>query len=240
MPRISEFTGKYQAYAEAEEHNMDILLDENEIRILGCLIEKEMTTPDYYPLSLNALLSACNQKSNRNPVVTFDEATAEKGIDSLQQKGFVRLTHAAGSRVPKYLHTFLDRFDLSGQEMAILCELMLRGPQTAGELRTHAGRITPIERLESLDNILQALMNQVPALVVRLEREQGRKERRYMHLLSGEPSAEQNKPLSLTGEKPAGVHAQEERIVRLEEELRQLREELDKLKNTLDELMSQS
>ena len=239
MPRIPEFTGKYQAYAEAEEHNMDILLDENEVRILGCLIEKEMTTPDYYPLSLNALLSACNQKSNRNPVVTFDEATAEKGIDSLQQKGFVRLTHAAGSRVPKYLHTFLDRFDLSGQEMAILCELMLRGPQTAGELRTHAGRITPIERLESLDNILQALMNQVPALVVRLEREQGRKERRYMHLLSGEPSAEQNKPLSLTGEKSPVAHAQEDRIARLEEELRQVREELIELKNTLDELKSQ-
>jgi uncharacterized protein YceH (UPF0502 family) len=218
---------------------MEILLDDNEVRILGCLIEKEMTTPDYYPLSLNALVSACNQKSNRNPVVTFDEATVEQGIGSLLQKGLVRLTHASGSRVPKYLHAFLDRFDLSGREMAVLCELMVRGPQTAGELRTHAGRITPIERLEAIDTILQTLMDQAPPLVVRLEREHGRKERRYIHLLSGMPSAEEKEPRPLPGG-IAPAPAQEERIARIEEELRQVREELDEMRTALEGLRSRS
>ena len=240
MPRIPEFTGKYQAYAEPEEHDMDITLDENEVRILGCLIEKEMTTPDYYPLSLNALVTACNQKSNRDPVVSYDEPTVEKGLKGLREKGFAQVTHASGSRVPKYLHSFLGRFDLSGQEMAVLCELMVRGPQTAGELRVHAGRITPIEHLEAVDNILQTLMDQIPPLVLRLEREQGRKERRYTHLLSGKPSAVVKQLLSPPGEKTPVAPAQEERIARLEEELRQVREELKEMKNILDAWRSQS
>src|SRR4030042_4264010 len=103
---------------------MDIVLDDPEVRILGCLIEKEMTTPEYYPLSLNALTNACNQKSSRNPVVSYDETAVTKALDRLQEKGFVRKTLSAGSRVTKYLHTVLERFDLSRQEMAILCELM--------------------------------------------------------------------------------------------------------------------
>ena len=127
---------------------MDIILDDAEVRILGCLVEKELTTPEYYPLSLNSLTNACNQKSNRCPVVSLDEADVSKGLEGLQEKGLARKTLTAGSRVTKYLHTILDRFDLSKQEIAILCELMLRGPQTMGELRTHAERMSPFEGLE--------------------------------------------------------------------------------------------
>jgi len=214
---------------------MEAMLSEAEVRILGCLIEKEMTTPDHYPLSLNALINACNQKSNRNPVTAFDEATVEKGLDSLQVKGFTQVTHAAGSRVPKYLHTFLDKFDLSGQELAVLCELMLRGPQTMGELRAHAERISAIENLETIARILQTLMDQVPSLVVRLEREPGRKERRYMHLLSGEPVAGNTEPSPSSEEKLLNAYAAADRISKLEEELRLVREELEGIKKLFTE-----
>jgi hypothetical protein len=214
---------------------METILSEAEVRILGCLIEKEMTTPDHYPLSLNALINACNQKSNRNPVTAFDEATVEKGLDSLQVKGFTQVTHAAGSRVSKYLHTFLDKFDLSGQELAVLCELMLRGPQTMGELRAHAERITAIENLETVDRILQTLMDQIPSLVVRMEREPGRKERRYMHLLSGEPVAGHMEPSHPSEEKLLNAYAAADRISKLEEELRLVREELEGIKKLFAE-----
>jgi len=217
---------------------MATVLNEAEVRILGCLIEKEMTTPDYYPLSLNALVTACNQKSNRDPVVSYDEATVEKGLKLLEEKGFAQVTHAAGSRVAKYLHAFLDRFDLSGQEMAVLCELMVRGPQTLGEIRTHTERISVCESLEAVDRILQTLMDQVPPLVVRLEREPGRKERRYMHLLSGESVPDHKDQSTANEEKPLKAHPAEERIARLEEELKQVREELGEMKRALDEFSS--
>ncbi|HYQ47682.1 MAG TPA: DUF480 domain-containing protein, partial [Thermodesulfovibrionales bacterium] len=187
---------------------------------------------------LNAVVTACNQKSNRDPVVTLDETTVEKGLDGLQQKGLVRVTYAAGSRVPKYLHTFLDRFDLSAREMAVLCELMIRGPQTTGELRTHAGRISPIESLEAVEIILQTLAGQSPPLVARLEREPGKKERRFMHLLSGIPSEDKGSPAS-HGERSLTAHTVEDRIAHFEEELRQIREELTTMKNELDKLRSQ-
>src|SRR5512137_2739269 len=120
---------------------MDIVLSDVEARVLGCLIEKEMTTPEYYPLSLNALTAACNQKSNRSPVVAYDETTVAEKLDGLRQKGLAAKMQAPGSRVAKYLHAMLDRFDLSRQELAVLCELMLRGPQTSGELRSRAERL---------------------------------------------------------------------------------------------------
>ena len=217
---------------------METVLNETEVRILGCLIEKEMTTPDYYPLSLNALINACNQKSNRNPVTAFDEATVGKGIESLKAKGFAEVTHA-GSRVPKYLHTVLDKFDLSAQELAVLCELMLRGAQTTGELRAHAGRISPIGDLETVERILLTLMDQAPSLVVHLEREPGRKERRYMHLLSGEPVAGQPEPPYPSEQNLLNPHAVEDRIAQLEEELCQVREELAGIKKLFAEFAAQ-
>ncbi len=218
---------------------METVLSESEARILGCLIEKEMTTPDYYPLSLNALTNACNQKSNRKPVTAFDEATVQEGLDSLKVKGLAQVTLAAGSRVPKYLHKFLDKFDLSAQELAVLCELMVRGPQTLGELRAHAERMAPMGNLETLEQNLQSLMDQSPPLIVRLEREPGRKERRYIHLLSGEPVAGHAEPLHRSEEQLLNAHAAQDRIEKLEEELRQVRDELVELKRLFAELRSQ-
>jgi len=212
---------------------MDIVLNESEVRILGCLIEKEMTTPEYYPLSSNSLTNACNQKSNRDPVLIYEEAVVSLGLDSLLEKGLARKTHTAGSRVPKYLHTVLDKFDLSGQEMAILCELMLRGPQTVGEIRTHAERMSPFHSLEEVEKNLRALIDYDPALAIKLPRESGRKECRYMHLFSG----------SIVQDLPAGSTAYrtpaEERISRLEEETARLRSELEDFKQTFAEFKSQ-
>jgi len=208
---------------------MDIILNEPEVRILGCLIEKEMTTPEYYPLSLNSLTNACNQKSNRNPMTSYEENSVSDRLDSLQEKGLVRKTLTAGSRVTKYLHTVLDRFDLSRQEMAILCELLLRGPQTVGELRTHAERMTPFEGLEEVEKNLQALLDYDTALVLKLPRESGRKECRFMHLFSGDISKEKVVP---------DISA-EERIRRVEEETARLKSDLEELKQSFTEFKSQ-
>jgi uncharacterized protein len=214
---------------------MDIVLDNTEVRILGCLIEKEMTTPEYYPLSLNALMNACNQKSNRSPVVSYDEITVTHGVDSLHGKRLVQKTLTAGSRVQKYIHSFLDMFDLSRQELAVLCDLMLRGPQTIGEIRSHTERMTPFESLEEVEQILRGLMEHDPALVMLLPREPGRKESRYIHFLSGGSYAEDR-----TSE-PANDRTLRlnERIVSLEEEVVRLRTELDGLKQTLSGFKAQ-
>lgn len=217
---------------------MDIVLDDSEARILGCLIEKELATPDYYPLSLNALTNACNQKSNRDPIVSYDETAVARGLDSLQEKGLARKTHMPGSRVPKYLHMVLDRFDLSRKEMAILCELMLRGPQTIGEIRSHAERMSAFENLEEVDKILQGLEEHDPPLAAKLPRETGRKECRYMHLFSGGISAEiAAHDLPVEPEAP-GI-TPHGRITRLEEELAKLRGELEELKQAFAEFKSQ-
>lgn len=217
---------------------MDTVLDDSEVRILGCLIEKEMTTPEYYPLSPNALINACNQKSNRYPVVFYDEIAVAHGLDSLDKNGLARKTLTPGSRVPKYLHTVLDRFDLSRQEMAILCELMLRGPQTVGEIRSRAERMAAFENPEGVEKALQGLMDQDPPLTIKLPRETGRKECRYMHLFSGgigRETAEHQSPVS--PEVPR-VPA-EERIAGLEDEIVKLRSELEELKKAFAEFRSQ-
>ncbi len=213
---------------------MDIVFDEVEVRILGCLIEKEMTTPEYYPLSLNALTNACNQKSNRNPLVSYDETVVARGLESLQEKGFIRKTHTPGSRVPKYLHATLERFDLSRQEMAVLCELMLRGPQTVGEIRGRSERMAAFESLEEVERTLQGMTDHDPPLAIKLQRETGRKECRYMHLFSGSIAAEK-KAYDLPAESDT-VH---DRIIRLEEEIARLRSELEELKQAFAEFKSQ-
>ncbi len=162
---------------------MEWKLSPVEVRVLGCLVEKEITTPEYYPLSLNALVNACNQKSNRNPVTAYTEADVEQTLASLQKQGFIMALHEAGSRVMKYRHVFGEKVDVGPEGVAILCELMLRGPQTVGELRNRAERMRHFESLESVDAVLQELAGS--GFVVRLPREPGRKESRYAHLLSG-------------------------------------------------------
>ncbi|PNX50584.1 MAG: hypothetical protein BV458_12945 [Thermoplasmata archaeon M9B2D] len=211
---------------------MDFTLNEKEARILGCLIEKEMTTPEYYPLSLNALTNACNQKSNRNPVVSYDEQTVVQGLDNLRSKGLARETHSSSSRVPKYAHAFLDRFDLSRQEVSILCELLLRGPQTPGELRTRAGRMSPFDSLGEVMNLLTGLMEHAPPFVKRLPREPGRKEQRYAHLFSGDVVPEQS-----TDQTPVEISDEQgelsDRVRKLEEEVALLRSEIEEIRKSL-------
>jgi len=163
-------------------------LSETEIRVLGCLVEKEYTTPDYYPLTLNSLVHACNQKSNRDPVVNYDETTVEKALRGLQEKNLSLTEYLeAGTRVLKYGNRFADHFKLSRGETAILCELMLRGPQTPGELHSRAERMCPISSLNDVMEILKKLTVRTPPLIAYLPRQPGRKEIRYTHLFSGEP-----------------------------------------------------
>jgi len=203
---------------------MDPTLDPEEIRILGSLLEKEITTPEYYPLSVNGLLNACNQKSNRDPVVHFGEETLERALYTLRDKGLLLSITGAGSRVPKYGHRISEKFNLGRRELAVLCELMLRGPQTLGELRTRAERMHPFGDLAEVESVLDHMSE----LVTKLPRRLGEKEARYAHLLSGEPPVSAPGPASAAT--PPGPPAQSGRIGALEAEIAQLRRELEDLK----------
>jgi uncharacterized protein YceH (UPF0502 family) len=200
---------------------VDLTLHPVEARVLSSLIEKEITTPEYYPLSLNALINACNQKSNRDPVVSYDEETVSQAIDLLRNKGLATIITGAGSRVPKYAHRFSEKLNLGRREIAILCELMLRGPQTVGELRTRSERLHRFNDLTEIESLLDRMTD----FVVRLPRRAGEKESRYAHLFSGpvdnsEPSA----PVTVEGTGRA------DRIGALEAEVDQLRGEIEELK----------
>ena len=162
---------------------MKIVLTDHEVRLLGCLIEKEMATPDYYPLTLNALLNACNQKSNRNPVVSFDEEVVLYALNGLKERGMIRQSNI--SRVPKYEHIFAHELKLVAREKAVICILMLRGPQTLGEIRSRTERLYSFKDLDEVQETLFTL--EETKLVKKLPRQPGRKESRYAHLLSGEP-----------------------------------------------------
>lgn len=214
------------------------MLNEIEVRILGCLIEKEITTPDYYPLTLNSLTNACNQKSNRFPLVAYDEAIVEKGLVELREKGIAQFINTPGSRTIKYRHSFPEKFSLIPSEEAVLCELMLRGPQTVGEIRVHAERMYAFKGLEEVDEILKDLMERDGPLIVRLQRQTGKKEARYMHLLSGMPEI-QEKEQSGVYEKKCLPNQDNERLDKLEKEVSQLRDDLDELKKTFDKFRTQ-
>jgi len=167
---------------------MGIQLDDVEVRVLGALMEKEVSTPEYYPLSLNALVNACNQKSNREPVVSYDEDTVETALAGLRAKGLAARLSGHDMRVPKHSHRLSEVINLGRREAAVLCVLMLRGPQTAGELRSRTERLYQFDDLEAVDACLTRLMEWEPEpLVARLPRQVGYKEVRYAHLLSGEP-----------------------------------------------------
>jgi uncharacterized protein YceH (UPF0502 family) len=208
---------------------MDILLNEIEIRILGCLVEKEMTTPEYYPLTLNSLINACNQKSNRSPVVSFDESTVLEGLAGLRDKQLVIRIRMVGGRTPKYEHFLKKSLNLSPPELAVLSELMLRGPQTVGELRNRTERMHPIKTLQEMEQIIQTLEKPPQPLVVRLPKQAGRKEHRYMHLFSAarEPNEESYSA-------PADENSS--RMERLEEEVATLRTEVDALRAALERI----
>ena len=215
---------------------MDILLNETEVRVLGALVEKESTTPDYYPLSLNALVNACNQKSNRHPVMNLDEDAVREVLDSLNGKGLAGAAGGADSRVTKYEHRLQETFNFNRPEIAVLCVLLLRGPQTPGELRGRTERLHKFNDLEEVHSALQHLMNRQPPLVKVLPRQSGTKEARYAHLLSGdietwEPEA--------APEAAASGSADSERMVRLENEVATLQKEIAGLKQQLAEFRKQ-
>lgn len=206
---------------------MDIQLSEVEARVLGSLIEKEITTPDYYPLSLNALVNACNQKNNREPVMNLDEDAVRNALDGLQSHRLAGPARGADSRVTKYEHRIQEAFNFTRGETAILCVLLLRGPQTPGELRGRTERMFRFEHLDDVQSTLQRFIEREPPLVAMLQRQPGTKESRYMHLLSGQVEAAQLTTTSRDAEH--GLTA------RLEEELERLRQEIAEVKRELAE-----
>ena len=158
-----------------------------EARVLGCLMEKEATTPEYYPLTLNSLVTACNQTTNREPVVAFDDATVQEALDALREKKLATVIFGSGSRVQKYRHNFSDHYELSRRESALLCVLLLRGPQTPGELRQRSERMAGFASLEDVEKSLDELSRGESPLIRPIPAGLGRKEKRYIHLLCGEP-----------------------------------------------------
>ena len=217
---------------------MPIELTANEARVIGCLIEKQIATPDQYPLSLNALTNACNQKSNRDPVLALGERDVQAVVDGLMRRQLVLEKSGFGSRVPKFQHLFCNTqfgsLKFSPQGTAIICELLLRGPQTPGELRTHAARLAPLHDVSEVETELEELATRPDGpFVARLTREPGRRESRYMHLFSGEapPYVEEEPRTSRPAPaSAAGISAHEERIAALEAAVAELRNELELLK----------
>ena len=193
--------------------------DAAEIRVLGCLIEKQRTTPDVYPLSLNALRLACNQSTNRDPVVAYDETTIRTALERLSRRDWVRLASGAGSRAVKYRHLLDEALALRDEELSLLAVLMLRGPQTPGELKQRTERLYPFPSLAEVEQALEALIER--ELVERRTRVPGQKEERYAQLLGDD-----EQPAEAIGPATGGL---EERIERLEEAVRELQERLDAL-----------
>jgi uncharacterized protein YceH (UPF0502 family) len=202
-------------------------LDPAEVRVLGSLIEKEITTPDYYPLSLNALVAACNQSSNRHPVVHFDEETVSKAADGLREKKLIYQVERGESRVNKYRHIVYETLNLGRPAVAIICVLMLRGPQTAGEIRTRSNRLYDFTSLEEVETALNSLMSDESPLVVRLPRQSGQKEVRYAHLLSGEA-------VITEPERQPEAEQELDRISKLEREVEDLKRQFEQFRKQFE------
>ena len=210
---------------------MPLELSPIETRVLGALLEKERTTPEYYPLSLNGLVVACNQTTNRDPIVSYDDRTVERGLDGLREKKLAMLVHTAGARVPKYRHTLLDIYNLDGREVALLCVLMMRGPQTLGELRSRTERMSGSMTLPEAEKYLEELTAGEDPLVRVIPARPGQKEKRYVQLLSGEPELE-----SLTSPAAVGTPVSgRSRLDTLETELNALKSEFQALREELTE-----
>lgn len=224
---------------------MDATLSASEVRVLGSLIEKQLSTPDYYPLTLNALMNACNQLSNREPVVSYDEDTVLKAVDGLRKKGLARVITGPEMRVPKYAHNMEDLFNLAVQEIAVLAVLMLRGIQTVGEIRGRSGRLYEFTDLSEVELTLQGLIDRKPqALVARLARQPGTKESRYSHLLAGDVVVEQKETniKEAVAIKPPEITSNidnDERIEKLENEVKQLKQQLAALVEQFQEFKRQ-
>ena len=210
---------------------MALQLSDVEARVLGALVEKETTTPEYYPLSLNALVNACNQKSNRDPVMTLDEEAVRRALRSLTDQAMVR-SAGGDSRVAKFEHRLNELYNFHRHEIAVLCVLLLRGPQTPGELRTRTERMYSFEDLEAVHSALHHLIRREPPLAKVLPRQPGTKESRYMHLFSGDTLPESETDSTLESESPRATAemADGQRIAQLESEILELRRELETLR----------
>jgi uncharacterized protein len=237
---------------------MKMNLNDLEIRILGSLMEKELTTPENYPLTLNTLVSACNQKSNRDPVTSLTEAEVLRGLETLGSRGLARLT-TTGGRVAKYCHSATDKLHLSTPSRALLAELMLRGPQSVGELRTRGERMAEFSDLAAVEVVLSELQQAAPPFIIRLPRQAGRKELRYAQVFAGLPEStqeelddatafeetvEQRAPARERAERveraPGGDRAERtERVQRLEAEIGVLRGEAAALRSEVEEMLAQ-
>jgi uncharacterized protein YceH (UPF0502 family) len=218
---------------------MDIILNDVETRVLGSLIEKDVTTPDYYPLSLNALVNACNQKNNRDPVMNLDEGAVRQALNTLQEKRLAGPTSSAYSRVTKYEHRLQEAFNFTRGETAILCVLLLRGSQTPGELRGRTERMHRFEDLTEVQSTLQRLMQREAPLVRVLPRQPGTKEARYKHLLAGDVEDDPNAVRA-----PSPVFApsnsdEADRFARIENELSDLRKQIADLKQQFADFQKQ-
>lgn len=216
---------------------MDLILTENEVRVLGALIEKDITTPEYYPLSLNALMNACNQKSNRDPFMQLDENAVRDALSGLQEHRLAGPARGADSRVTKYEHRTQEVFNFTRAEVAVLCVLLLRGPQTPGELRGRTERMHHFETLDDVQSALQKLMQRQPALAKLLPRQPGTKESRYTHLLAGDVVVPEGLHAAVA---PTSHHSEDDgRVARLEEEVSALRREVADLKDQFERFRQQ-
>lgn len=212
-------------------------LNATEARILGSLVEKQLTTPEYYPLTLNALVNACNQKNNRDPVVSYDERTVSDSLENLRDRNLVYVFYGSTSRVPKYKHMLPSVYELDPAETAVIAVMLLRGPQTLGELRERTGRMYEFAGLGDVQETLERLIRRDEPLVVRLPIQPGQKEARFAHLLFGDVDIEALAAAASTHRPRAGADG--ERIEKLEAEVTALRDEIDRLKETFDQFKKQ-
>lgn len=214
---------------------MEITLIDIECRVLGTLLEKELATPDYYPMTLNALTAACNQKSNRNPVMSLSEPDVLQALETLREKR-LSITASDSGRVSKYRHLLFEKMKLEPAEQAVLAELLVRGPQTVGELKGRAERMAVMGDLAQVESLLDELGER--ELVIKLPRRPGMKEQRYAHLLAGIPASEDESP-AVAEEARRQSQSENQRITALEEEVRRLQDEVAALRKTVDEFKKQ-
>jgi uncharacterized protein len=234
---MDETGPKVVVYGGDEPELKPVLLNDVEARVLGALVEKQLTTPDYYPLTLNALVNACNQTSSRDPVVSYDESTVMRGLDGLRDQKLASVTTGAESRVPRYRHKLTERFELSPAELATLCILVLRGPQTSGEIRTRSGRLHEFASIADVEATLDVLAARQPEpLVTKLPRQLGLKESRFAHLLSPITARETSaQPISAVAAPPPAV----DRTAQLEQQVTELRQQIDELTQQFAEFRKQ-
>jgi uncharacterized protein YceH (UPF0502 family) len=211
-----------------------ILLNAVEARVLGALVEKETTTPEYYPLSLNALVNACNQKNNREPVMNLDEDAVRQALRGLEDDGLAGPRRGGDSRVTKYEHHLQEVFNVTRGETAVMCVLLLRGAQTPGELRGRTERMHRFGEIDDVLGTLQKLMQREPSLATALSRQPGTKETRYAHLLSGEVKASESVPAVNSAVAADG----DDRVAQLEAEVAALRQEVAELREKVEALLS--